>query len=112
MYPFESLGVPLVPKSLDTLVELFRFTRYVERNKVHFATKISLKSLSQTFLMFGPLVDKQHKRIEQLENIKFSLNSYTAWHIVRHPMSFHIRERRKSMFPIFDKNLSEKGISE
>jgi hypothetical protein len=31
------LGVPLVPKSHDTLVELFRFTRYVERNKVHFA---------------------------------------------------------------------------
>jgi hypothetical protein len=30
-----SLGVPLVPKSHDTLVELF--TRYVEGNKVHFA---------------------------------------------------------------------------
>ena len=37
MYPYVSLGVPLVPKSHDTLVELFRFTRYVERNKVHFA---------------------------------------------------------------------------
>ena len=32
-----SMWVPLVPKSHDTLVELFRFTRYVERNKVHFA---------------------------------------------------------------------------
>ena len=37
MYPYGSLGVPLVPKSHDELVELFRFTRYVERNKVHFA---------------------------------------------------------------------------
>ena len=37
MYPYGSLGVPLVPKSHDVLVELFRFTRYVERNKVHFA---------------------------------------------------------------------------
>jgi hypothetical protein len=31
------LGVPLVPKSHDTLVELFRFTRYLERNKLNFA---------------------------------------------------------------------------
>ena len=37
MNPFESLGIPLVPKSHDTLLELFRFTRYVKRNKVHFA---------------------------------------------------------------------------
>ena len=37
MYPYGSLGVPLVPKSYDTSVELFIFTRYVERNKVHFA---------------------------------------------------------------------------
>ena len=29
MYPYGSLGVPLVPKRHDTLVELFRFTRYV-----------------------------------------------------------------------------------
>ena len=35
MYPYGSLGVPLVPKSHDTLVELFRFTRYWERHKVH-----------------------------------------------------------------------------
>ena len=77
MGPLESLGVPLVPKSLDTLVELFRFTRYVERNKVHFASKISLKSLSQTFLMFGPLVDKQQKTSEKVRNIKFSLGRYS-----------------------------------
>ena len=37
MYPYGSFGVPLVPKSHDTLVEFFRFTRYVESNKVHFA---------------------------------------------------------------------------
>ena len=36
-YSYGSLGVPLVPKSHDILVELFRFTRYVERNKVCFA---------------------------------------------------------------------------
>ena len=29
MYPHGSLGVPLVPKSHDTLVAIFRFTRYV-----------------------------------------------------------------------------------
>ena len=37
MYPYGSLGIPSVPKSRDALVESFRFTRYVERNKVHFA---------------------------------------------------------------------------
>ena len=37
MHSYEVLGVPLVPKSHDTLEELFRFKRYVERNKVHFA---------------------------------------------------------------------------
>ena len=37
MYPYVSLGVPLVPKSHDTLVEIFRVTRYMERNKVHFS---------------------------------------------------------------------------
>ena len=37
MYPYGSLGVPLFPKSHDTLVELLRFTKYVERNKVHYA---------------------------------------------------------------------------
>ena len=37
MYPYGSVGVLLVPKSHNTFVELFRFTRYVERNKVHFA---------------------------------------------------------------------------
>ena len=30
MYPYGSLEVPLVPKSHNTLVELFKFTRYVE----------------------------------------------------------------------------------
>ena len=35
-----ALGVPLVQKSHDTLVELFRFERYVERKKVHLATFI------------------------------------------------------------------------
>ena len=35
MNPLGSLWVPLVPKSHDTLLELFRFTRYLERNKVH-----------------------------------------------------------------------------
>ena len=37
MYPYGSFGVPLIPKSHDTLAELFRFTGYMERNKVHFA---------------------------------------------------------------------------
>ena len=37
MYLYGSLGVPLVPKSHDTLLELFKFTRYVEGTKVHFA---------------------------------------------------------------------------
>jgi hypothetical protein len=31
MYRYGSLGVPLVPKNHDTLEELFRFPRYVER---------------------------------------------------------------------------------
>ena len=30
MYPYGSLEVPLVPKSHNTLVELFKITRYVE----------------------------------------------------------------------------------
>ena len=37
MYPYGSLWVPLTPKSHDTLVELFKFTRYVEGTKMHFA---------------------------------------------------------------------------
>ena len=40
MYPFGSLGVPWSQKVNDTFVELFRFTRYVERNKVHFAPSL------------------------------------------------------------------------
>ena len=35
--PWSPLRVPLVPKSHDSLVELFRFTRFVKRNKVCFA---------------------------------------------------------------------------
>ena len=31
MYPYWSLGVPLVPKSQDILIKLFRVTRYVQR---------------------------------------------------------------------------------
>ena len=42
MYPYGSFGVPLVPRSHDILVELFRFTRHVERNKVHFAPFLRL----------------------------------------------------------------------
>ena len=59
---------PLGPKSHDTLVELFRFTRYLERNKVHFAPFLR-------FLMSGPLVDKQQKTGEYVENIIVSLDT-------------------------------------
>ena len=53
MYPYGYLEIPLAPKSHDTLVELFRFTIYVEKNKV----------------------DKQQKRGEHVENIQFSLDT-------------------------------------
>jgi hypothetical protein len=69
-------GVPLVPKSHDTLVELFRFIRYWERKKVHLLhfTEITIKHFP-TFLTSGPLVNKQQKRGEYVENIKFSLDT-------------------------------------
>ena len=47
------LGVPLVPNSHDALVEILRFTRHVEKNKVNFAPS----------------------RCEHVENITFSLDT-------------------------------------
>ena len=76
MYPYGSLWVPLVSKSHDTLVELFRFARYVERNKVHFAPFLRFHQNHYiVFPDFGPLVDKQQKIGENVENIKFSLDT-------------------------------------
>ena len=70
-----ALGVPLVQKSNDTLVEIFRLTRYVERNNVHFATftEITIERFL-TFLMTGPLGDKKQKGDENVENKNFSLD--------------------------------------
>ena len=43
--PWSTLG----PKPYGTLVELFRFTRYVERNKVHFAPFLRFDSLKSLY---------------------------------------------------------------
>ena len=69
---------PFGPKKLWYMVELFRFTRYVERNKVHFAPFLRFHwnhhnySVSPTFLTSGRLVDKQQKKGE---DIKISLDT-------------------------------------
>ena len=43
MHPYGSPGVSQSPKSYNSMIEVFKFIRYVERNEIF--TPISVKSL-------------------------------------------------------------------
>ena len=63
VYSYGSLGVPLVPKNHDALVELFRFT-----SMFHWNHYIALPNFSDVWHSLG----LTKKKGEHVENIKFS----------------------------------------
>ena len=76
MYPYGSLGVPLVPKvMIHWYYESIRLTRYVERNKVHFAPFLRFHwnhdIVSWLFWCLGPLGNNHNKK--GVESLKFSI---------------------------------------